>query len=116
MTEAKDRIDYQQSMNNKRIKPDVDMTDGGYKFGEEMAEDCEIQAETDISLDQLRRDFAPHAKDCHCRMCLKAIIDRQAKELKVKDAALRQAMACRYHKGLCEVCHLACGKALKGKD
>lgn len=52
-----------------------------------MEDGCEIQAEEDW-VDRVTREFTPHAKSCQCSVCLQAIIDRQAKQLKAKDKVL----------------------------
>jgi len=82
-------------LDHKRIKKDVDMTDGGYQFGKtksharetqekfalaEMEKDCDIQAER------------PHWQNSWETKVLRleATIDKQAEQIKTKDEALKK--------------------------
>jgi hypothetical protein len=86
-------------IDHKAIKPEVDMTDDGYKFGKtqckspdtEMKKGLEVQAEcTHNGAERADASF----KDGGCPICLKKIIDRQAEQIKVKDNAIGYAMSC----------------------
>ena len=78
-----------KAWNTRSIGPEVDLTDNGYKFQDTLEKDCEIRRDKTLgevraeaeSLRDREREFRPHAKDCGCISCLRAIIDYQTKEI-----------------------------------